>query len=209
MRTATFLFLLFAALLPRSGTAQAPLRDGDIVFQTLPCGGLCDAIIATTPCAPGKRFNHCGVVRATGDSLFVIEAIGTAVQQTPLARFLRRDTAAAVAVGRPRYKNKKEARTAAQKAASYIGHPYDSPFLPGDSALYCSELVWESCRSEGQKLFTPAPMTFRTGGATHPAWTAYYRDLGVPPPEGVLGINPCALATSDRLHFFWLPKTAL
>ena len=185
------------------------IREGDIVFQTLPCGGLCDAIIATTPCENDRRFNHCGVIHMKGGQPYVVEAIGQKVQETPLSRFTARDTAVKLAIGRPRYKNAAEARAAAAKAASYIGRPYDDPFLPGDSALYCSELVLESCHSSGKPMFHTAPMTFKAGGETHMAWQEYYRSLGAPIPEGIPGINPCAIANSAQLSFFRIPKQRL
>ncbi len=184
-----------------SGTVQA----GDIVFQKLPCGGLCDAIIATTPCANDRRFNHCGIVVQDSGKLFVVEAIGRAVQQTPLARFMTRDTSRLLFVGRA--KTSQAIRNQFAKASlRYIGRPYDDPFLPGDSALYCSEVVWEAFTHNGQKLFPLAPMTFKAGGTTHPAWEAYYQSIQQPIPEGLPGINPCAIANSSRLRFFSIKK---
>ncbi len=203
--------VLFAAFSAPACSAQSPdsgLRTGDVIFQTLPCGSLCDAILATTPCASGRRFNHCGVIVEQRKLLYVVEAIGSNVRRTRLDSFSRRDTASTLAVGRPHYRSAGEAIDAASRAVSYIGTPYDDPFLPGDSALYCSELVWESCRSNGQKLFSTAPMTFREREKTHSGWVKYYQSLGVPPPEGVPGINPCALAVSPALDFFYVPKPA-
>ncbi len=167
---------------------------------------MCDAIIATTPCTNDRRFNHCGVVRNIAGETFVIEAIGSNVQQTPLEKFLARDTAGNISAGRPHWKNKKEGVRAAVQAATFVGRPYDDVFLPGDSALYCSELVWEVSRRRGKKLFQLQPMTFKERGATHPDWISYYKKLGVAPPEGVLGINPCGLANSQELHFFVVEK---
>ena len=202
------LAILTSAIVGNKASAQA-LKEGDIVFQTLPCGGLCDAIIATTPCENDRRFNHCGVIRLKNNELYVVEAIGEKVQETPLSRFTARDTARQLAIGRPRYTSASEARAAAAKAASYIGRPYDDPFLPGDSALYCSELIWESCRNNGKRIFTTAPMTFKEGGETHKAWQEYYQSIGASIPEGVPGINPCAIANSPKLIFFRVPKQSL
>ena len=201
------LFLLITTL-PFAGSAQqkTAFQDGDILFQKLPCGGLCDAIIATTPCAEGRRFNHCGMVKIVDGKSFVIEAIGSQVQQTPLQKFLARDTAATISAGRPHWKNKEEGKQAAIQAATFIGRPYDDAFLPGDTALYCSELVWEVSKRDRKKLFQLEPMTFKEGGATHPDWVSYYKALGVAPPEGVLGINPCGIANSPELDFFVVGK---
>ena len=209
LRTALLFLLLNFGVSAGTARAQRPLQDGDILFQKLPCGSLCDAIIATTPCAGDRRFNHCGVVQMVEGKLFVIEAIGSNVQQTPLQKFLARDTARSIAAGRPHWKTKKEGQQAAVRAAAFVGRPYDEAFLPGDSALYCSELVWEACRQGSEKIFNLVPMTFKAGDVTHPGWVSYYTHLGVAPPEGVLGINPCGLANSPELDFFVVAKAVL
>ena len=74
-----------------AGQPAAPLREGDILFQFIPCGPLCDAIVATTPCANEHPFNHCGIVVCSGDSVQVLEAIGRNVHTTALPAFLKRD----------------------------------------------------------------------------------------------------------------------
>ncbi len=195
----------FLLLFPENAPAQKPfsgkLQPGDILFQNLPCGGMCDAIIATTPCANDRRFNHCGVAVKDSGKWFVVEAIGKEVQKTPLEKFTARDTSQKLFIGRARTSGNFR-KKAAQKSLHYLGRPYDSPFLPGDSALYCSELVWESFAPHGQKLFSLQPMTFKANGKTHPVWQAYYAALKQPIPEGVPGINPCAIANSPEVRFF-------
>lgn len=181
------------------------LQAGDILFQTLPCGGMCDAIIATTPCANNRRFNHCGIAVKDSGKWFVVEAIGREVQKTPLEKFTVRDTSWKLFVGRAKISGKYR-KEFAQNSLRYLGRPYDNPFLPGDSALYCSELVWESFTPNGQKLFFLQPMTFKANGQTHPAWQAYYEALKQPIPEGVPGINPCAIANSSAIRFFSIGK---
>lgn len=92
---------------------------------------------------------------------------------------------------------------------AFLGRPYDDAFLPGDSALYCSELIYECYRNpSGERVFTLEPMTFkaRPNTDTEPAWVAYYKSLGATIPEGLPGINPCALASSEKLHFFSIKK---
>lgn len=190
----------FFLLLPQVVSAQK-LEAGDILFQNLPCGGMCDAIIATTPCQNDRRFNHCGIVVVDSGKIFVVEAIGKQVQKTPLPAFTARDTARKLYVGRAKISGNSR-KKAALESLRYLGRPYDDPFLPGDSALYCSELVWEAFAPNGEKLFSLKPMTFQSGGETHPAWKKYYQALGQPIPEGVLGINPCAIANSEQVRFF-------
>lgn len=185
-----------------------PLQDGDIVFQKLPCGGLCDAIIATTPCVNDRRFNHCGIVHVQGNSATVVEAIGKQVQETSLGKFMARDMVGQLAIARVKSNYRKQAKASVSKAEKFLDRPYDAVFLPGDSSLYCSELVWESYldANTGEKLFSLQPMTFKENGATHPKWQEYYQQLGASIPEGLLGINPCAIANSDKVEFFSVPK---
>jgi len=208
--------LLFLLTITGGLYAQTSLHDGDIIFQKLPCGGLCDAIIATTPCKPGLAFNHCGIIYFDKGAPFVLEAIGKAVQQTSLADFEKRDTERVIYVGRidwghVPWGDPSCMAKALIQARHYLGTPYDDAFLPGDSALYCSELVWESFRDRTSKpIFSLQPMTFRSPEShqTFPAWLAYYNELHRPVPEGVPGINPCAIANAPFITMMMLLKDA-
>ncbi len=185
------------------------LEEGDIIFEKIPCGSLCDAIIETTPCKPGRMFNHCGIVHKEGASAFVIEAIGKAVKRTTIDDFLKRDTSAYIYIGRLRAKYKSAIKPAVAQAEKYIGTPYDDAFLPGDSALYCSELVWDCYQQNGNPLFSTNPMTFKSPktNQTYPAWADYYRELHIPIPEGIDGINPCLIANSDVIDLVILGRS--
>lgn len=217
MRLPIFLFFILAAGCARAPIASAPqpaparlipaLREGDILFQKLPCGTLCDAIVETTPCDEAHAFNHCAIFRYDAGQPMVIEAIGTRVQQTPLALFLDRDTATQLSIAR--FENRAAAGVAAQKSLQYLGRPYDDVFAPGDSALYCSELVWESFQDGYGPVFSLKPMTFRSGGRTHPGWVQYFMKVGAAIPEGEPGINPCAIAGSERVALLAVPKREL
>jgi hypothetical protein len=201
--------MLLLACVPVGSFAQK-LRAGDIMFQFIPCGPLCDAIVATTPCAKDHPFNHCGIVLQEGDSLLVLEAIGKRVHTTPLPVFLERDTAKGVYVGRLRSGTGAEIAANLIRAKSLSGRPYDDVYLPGDSALYCSELVYESYYRNGEKLFHPEPMSFKTAdGATFSGWADYYRDLGREIPEGLPGTNPCGLSRDPAIELFQVPKRQL
>lgn len=199
-----FLFISVSgnAAFAQKATVASQLQEGDIVFQKLPCGSLCDAIIETTPCLPGRAFNHCAIVHFENHKAYVIEAIGKAVKQTPLKDFLKRDTASILFVGRLKDKKTIAVNKAVTKAENYVGTPYDDEYLPGDKALYCSELVWECFRYKNDTpLFQLQPMTFKSPktGTTYPGWTAYYNELHAAIPEGEPGINPCAIANSDKI----------
>lgn len=205
----TILFLMF--LLPTVLFAQPKLADsvenGDLIFQRLPCGGLCDAIIKTTPCKPGLAFNHCGIIYKIAGRLYVVEAIGEAVQQTQIDDFLKRDTSRHIYIAKVkeeyRQQNNRMIGDAIKQAQLYIGVKYDDAFLPGDSALYCSELVWETYKDANKKpLFDLKPMTFKDPKTkkTFAAWVKYYKSISQPIPEGKPGINPCAIANSNKVR---------
>lgn len=183
------------------------LKEGDIIFQKLPCGNLCDAIIETTPCKVGRLFNHCGMIHFRNDSAMVIEAHSPKVEETPFSKFIRRDKGDSIYIGRLIHGN---ISNAIQLAQTQEGKPYDGVYLPTDSAIYCSELVWKSYLDEDQKpIFPPTPMTFKSPktGATYPGWTTYYQSIQKEIPEGQLGTNPCAIANSDKIQFYALKKS--
>lgn len=187
---------------------QEKLKEGDIVLQKIPCGSLCEAIIETTPCEPDRMFNHCGVVHYDGGQAYIIEAIGKEVKQNTLETFLKRDSSSktlSVARLKPRYNA--YILPAIRKAIHYVGTPYDDAFLPGDDALYCSELVYRIFKLDNTPyLFSLAPMTFKSkSGKTFPAWAEYYKDLKMEIPEGQPGINPCAIANSGAVEVVTIP----
>lgn len=186
------------------------LRAGDILFQFIPCGPLCDAIVATTPCAKDHPFNHCGIVMRDDDSLHVLEAIGTSVRKTPLSKFVVRDTGSRVYVGRLRDARRSEIAANLDRAKALLGRPYDNSYLPGDTALYCTELVYESYLRNGRRLFKTEPMTFKSGdGRTDSGWADYYKALGRDIPEGLPGTNPCGISRDPALRLFQVDKGEL
>ena len=71
------------------------LKAGDILFQNLNCGEICEATEEVTKGIDGKDFSHCAFVVNINDILKVIEAIGETVQVNSLENFFARsgDTA--------------------------------------------------------------------------------------------------------------------
>lgn len=187
--------------------APAGLRTGDLVFTANDPNGFVDAIEAVTPAATEDlSFSHVGILEVKGNDIRVIEATPEAgVTVTAWEAFLAGAAVTpfgrpAAAVYRPRI-SPRQAEEAVRRARAYVGRPYDFVFAPGDSALYCSELVHRAYRaSDGAPLFEAQPMTFcDSTGATSPLWLAYFARLGAPVPEGLPGTNPNALARSPRL----------
>ncbi|MBM3289044.1 MAG: hypothetical protein FJY92_02725 [Candidatus Hydrogenedentes bacterium] len=175
------------------------LQPGDLLFQDLDAGPLCDAIETVTQGVDGAKFSHVGMVsQANGVSVTIIEAVGAGVVETPLEEFLARsadaDGTSKVLVGRVEGEQRKRVPRAIDIARSFLGRPYDSVFAMDNSAFYCSELLYESFRiaNHGAPVFDLAPMTFKDPATreTFPAWSSYYADLGAPIPEGAPGLNP-------------------
>jgi hypothetical protein len=184
------------------------LQEGDLLFQDLNCGELCDAIEAVTEGVNGKDFSHCAMVVKINDSLKVVEAIGDKVQVNTLKDFLARsgDTASIknITVGRVLKKYQPVVTKAATKVKEYIGQPYDDVFLMDNNSWYCSELLYDAFKeaNDAQDFFELNPMTFKDPN-THtffPAWVDYYKQLKQDIPEGKPGINPGLISRSNKIQ---------
>lgn len=198
--------------------AQIPSNEwiqGDIIFQELPCGTLCESISKVTPSKKGFLFTHAGLILKKDDGLYVVEAIGHEVQITSLDKFINRSQKSSsqkmsIAVARFKSKSKaKKSAEAAQLATQYVGVPYDNAFLPDGSALYCTELIQLAYRKVGLHNAIPSqPMTFKDPLTKEilSAWTAYYEALGLKVPEGVLGTNPGRFSLHKGLKFVFPVK---
>lgn len=187
------------------------LRVGDLIFQDLDCGALCEAIEKVTEGAGGKDFSHLGLVVASGDTLAVVEAIGSAVQLTGIQKFIQRsktpDGKPKIVVTRPKSRWQRIAKGAAVAAKGMIGVPYDDAFLPDNGRLYCSEMVALAFQgaNQGEPFFLQKPMTFKDPdtGQFFPAWVEYYQKLGIPIPEGLSGCNPGGLSMDRKLELIF------
>lgn len=188
------LLLSLCACLP---SASQVLHEGDLLFC---CSDTANAITAVTSGVQGLPIDHVAVVHRTGgvdDSLCVIEAVKPAVCITPLDSFLTENPC--VLVGRVNVDFDVEASV--MRCLSMVGKPYDDLFLPGDSALYCSELV-QLCyvTRKGQLVFDTVPMSFHdeTGEVTD-YWKDFYSSRGMEVPEGRPGTNPGELSRRPQI----------
>ncbi len=207
------ILLLFFIVFSASTFAQKPfkstLRSGDILFQDLDCGELCDAIEQVTESYGGRHFSHLGLVSVEGAFTFVIEAIGDKVQRTPINDFLDRNKNE-ILLGRV----KNEFQNVAAKANDFAQHqidvPYDDAFLVNNGKYYCSELLYDAFKfgNNGADFFELQPMTFMQPKKNNffPAWEAYYQKLQMPIPEGAPGINPGGISMSPKLDVFLYRK---
>ncbi|MBE9468889.1 MAG: hypothetical protein IMY72_11315 [Bacteroidetes bacterium] len=192
------------------------LKQGDILFQDLDCGSLCNAIEKVTKGYKGANFSHVGlVVENNKNILCVIEAISKGVSLTPIDTFLNRSfnskNKPKVVVGRitPKYFN--SINSAIAKATKLIGKPYDDIYIMDDSTYYCSELIYEIFSYNNEPIFKLYPMTFKDPetNKTFSAWEEYYKKLQVEIPESKLGINPGSISRSnaiDIVHVYGYPS---
>ena len=186
--------------------AQIPgnlkLKSGDLVFQDLDCGPLCEAIEEVTISYGNRHFSHLGLVYVKGDSTFLLEAIGKAVQLTPLSVFTKR-TNHPMLVGRVKKQFEPIVKNAVDFAISQLGVPYDDEFLYKNGKYYCSELIYDAFKTSngGKDFFVLQPMTFKRPGSGKffPVWISYYKNLGIAIPEAQPGINPGGISTSSLI----------
>lgn len=182
-------------------------ETGDLLFQDLDCGPLCDAIEKVTKGIDGKDFSHIGLVYIKNDSTYVIEAAGNDVHLTPLEKFLYRNVDdhgnPKIVIGRLKNPFRKLNKNALAFALKQIGTPYDDEYLYDNGKYYCSELIYDSYKfANGDKpFFELKPMTFKdpATGKTMKAWKDYYDQLGMPIPEGKPGCNPGGISQSNHL----------
>lgn len=186
-------------------------KAGDIVFQDLHCGPLCDAINAVTKGYKGQDFSHVGIVVNYQNQLGVIEAIGSKVKFTSLDSFLNRSVdeqhRPRVFAGRLRKKHQQSIENACSLAIASLGIPYDDRFLPNNDSLYCSELIYAVFlhSPNGKPLFKCQPMTYKQPGSNSyfPAWVNYYAQLKTAIPEGKMGLNPGLISRSSKIKIIY------
>lgn len=182
----------------QSGVSVSDLRDGDLLFVV---NGDGNNITSVTDGVDGLGIDHVAIY-SEGK---VIEAIPVkGVVEWPLDSFLvRLAVNDAVLVGRVRGLDE---RVSVENAERFVGLPYDEIFMPGDSAIYCSELVQKSYLSKsGGTVFGTIPMSFHdsTGRVTD-FWTKFYAARGLSVPEGEPGTNPGQISRDPNVRILGL-----
>ena len=186
-------------------------QEGDLLFQDLDCGPICDAIEKVTIGYHGANFSHVGIVAKDDDNLVVIEASSNGVQATQLQDFLNRSFDAnhqpKVVVGRLKHPFRHLIPLALKQAAALKGRPYDKEFVINNEAYYCSELIYEIFlrANNNRPVFKLQPMTFKDPDTktAFPAWQEYFSKLGAPIPESQPGINPGSISRSPLLTIIY------
>jgi hypothetical protein len=188
------------------------LQPGDLLFQNLNCGPLCDAIEKVTTGYQGANFSHIGIIeRDKSGNFVVIEAVSSGVEVTPLQTFLDRSSdvrgQTKVMVGRLKMPYRHLIRSALKEALSLKGKPYDKVFAINNKAYYCSELIYEVFlrANDNKPVFVLRPMTFKDPdtGEILSTWKEYFSELGVSIPEGRPGINPGGISRSSVLSIIY------
>jgi hypothetical protein len=183
-------------------------QPGDLLFQDLDCGPLCDAIEKVTTGYHGANFSHVGIAaKNDGGDFVVIEAVPSGVEITPLQDFLNRSFDAQhqpkVVVGRLKKHYRRLIPSALNEALALKGKPYDKVFAIDNDAYYCSELVYEAFlrANKNRPVFNLQPMTFKEPNTVEilVTWKEYFSKLGIPVPEGQPGINSGSISRSTAL----------
>jgi hypothetical protein len=203
-----FFFSCILALCCKHAHNNKHLQEGDLLFQDLNCGELCDAIESVTEGVNGKDFSHCGVVVNINGTLMVAEAISEKVQFNSLQNFFSRsgDTIEIenITVGRLKTPYESLIPKVISNIKEIVGQPYDDVFLLNNGKWYCSELIYETFKNANNQndFFELEPMTFKSpiNKSFIPAWVGYYKDLGQEIPEGELGTNPGLISRSDKIE---------
>jgi hypothetical protein len=203
MRIYFFILLLFSL----TACNSFHLKEGDLLFQDIDCGPMCDAIEAVTEGVNQANFSHIALVVKQSDHLFALEAISAGVVLTPINDFLNRSLDSnnnpKVAVGRLKSPYTKLINSAINTSLELVGAKYDNEFLLNNKKYYCSELIYEVFKkaNNNEALFKLQAMTFKQPHTSHfyPVWETYYSNIGIPIPEGKPGLNPGGISSSPYI----------
>lgn len=203
MKKLLYILLFIPAVIAAQTFDVKQLKNGDLIFQDMDCGPLCDAIEAVTKSYNGNDFSHMGMVYHRNDTLFVIEAAGKAVRLTALEKFSK-NTTKPMYVGRVKKQYQKNIPQAMAFSLKQLGVPYDTEYVYNNGSYYCSELIYDAFKnaSKNKPFFTLYPMTYKQPGTNDffPAWVDYYKQIGKPIPQGQPGCNPGGISTSDKIE---------
>lgn len=185
------------------------LKEGDLIFQDLDCGPLCDAIENVTEGYNNSDFSHIGLVvfDSTGYPE-ILEAVSGGVQITPVEKFLNRsfdqNGNPKAVVGRLKKEFRDKIPVLINEAKSYLNKPYDNIYLIDNNSYYCSELIYLAAlkANDNEEFFKLNPMTFKDpdSGNFNKAWINHFNKLGEEIPEGKPGINPGGISLSDKIE---------
>lgn len=188
------------------------LEVGDLLFQDLACGDLCDGVNSTTYGYQHTSVSHVGMVVSLDQSQpMMIEAVSAGVKLTPLDEFLLRSTDPSghprTMVGRVDVKTAALIPAAIQAARHDLGASYNATFSPTGTGFYCSQLITQSFfeANHEQTVFALHPMNFKLEKSNQfsPAWVQYFAELKQPIPQGKPGNNPGRLSRDPHISIVY------
>ena len=196
----------FSQITLRHITNTSQLRDGDLMF----CASRKpDAITDVTHGIDEMGINHVAIFHKDKNGSYAIEAIHKGVCINPIDSFINankgRGDNRQIIIGRIKH-DSIDISKSISNALKYIGRPYDFYFEPGDSAIYCSELIQISfVDNKGRLLFHTIPMSFHNdSGEITPFWQNYYSKAGMAVPEGAPGSNPGELSREKIIKMLYI-----
>lgn len=183
------------------------LQEGDLLFQDIDCGPMCEAIEAVTQGVDNYNFSHIALVIESNDTLFALEAISAGVVLTPINEFLERSADSAgnpkVLVGRLKKEHQHLNKGAIEYAMNQLGTAYDDEFIMNNDKYYCSELLYDAYKqaNSNRAVFLLYPMTFKPLDSEEffPVWGDYYKNMEMDIPQGEPGINPGGISQSEYI----------
>ncbi len=166
-----------------------------------------DAPASSAAAKPEPLNIHVAILEVSGDSTYVVDAtIKRGVARYPLQDFLKDFTLKdgslpQLEVFRPKV-SADRARQFVNNALLYAGMPYDVDFLMDNSAMYCSELVYDAYITDaGEHLFSIGTIDFLSADGTVPLyWRQIFGLLQRDIPQGHPGVMPCDLTSSLLLE---------
>jgi len=192
-------------LLPLSLIAYKP-QPGDLFFQDIRCGAMCDAIKESTYGYNEIPLSHIAMVVDDHD---IIEAIGLDVHKISIKKFLARSLDSEknplVIVGR--LGDGSLISQAIANSESWLGLAYNTDFDYKNNyqKFYCSQLIYDAFRlaNNNSEFFGTINMTFKVSGEILEDWVRYFEMISRPIPEGKLGTNPAQISKSDKINIIY------
>lgn len=182
---------------------------GDLLFQDLDCGTLCNGINNVTHGINNTYMSHVAIIYSIDNNLVMVaEANSKGVTLEPLSKFLKssRDKNGRPMVIEERLKPQYQALIPGALAfiKDNLGKPYNATFIPNDNkSFYCSELIYKSFQAanNNKPVFKTHAMDFNNPktGKIENSWQEYFNNLHTKAPEGMIGTNPGMMSRDDKL----------
>ena len=136
----TIVIMLVSQLAFAQSASYKP-QEGDFVFQSLPKNELVAAIEG----ASQSHYSHVGLVIRKHEQLYVREAVGAMVHDTPLSAWEERGRLNhSFDAFRLKTEFQKFVPQLIKESEAFLGRPYDYKYDMDDQAIYCSELLYKS-----------------------------------------------------------------